>query len=200
MFFSSALALLLHGSLALAQVDSCGQICDDFVLELDDLAICSSKDNAYIWNTTSTECQVRIDADFKIVSYMSTIFTMGVTHAVRKPIGKECWDYVPENVAKSIISNVEYFAKDIVCDSHPFNSPSLGWEARYTTETKGYNDCASIVILNNDYLASCVRLHADGRALATFAYFLAMLVGLFCFCVLPCNLAKYVFTVPNNMS
>ena len=165
---------------------SCGTICTDFAHEWDDLAVCSSRDHAQIWNTTSGECQVRIDAKLRIVSYMSMIFTLGVTPAVRYPIGNECWDYVPENVAVSIIESRDFYETDAVCDSHPRNSPSLGWEMRYVMETTGYDDCASLVVLHEDYLISCTRLHADARSLATSAYFLALVIGIILMCVLPC--------------
>lgn len=165
---------------------SCGTICANFVHEQDDLAVCSSRDSAQIWNTTSGECEVHIDANLRIVSYMSMIFTVGVTPAVRYQIGKECWDYVPENVAVAVIESKDDFEIDAVCDSHPRSSPSLGWEMRYVMESIGYSDCASLVVLQEDYLASCVRLHADARALATFGYMLAILVGMLCVCVLPC--------------
>lgn len=169
-----------------SSVVSCGDICTDFAYERNDLAVCSSRDNAEIWNTTSGECKLRIGANLKTVSYMSMIFTLGVTPAVRHPIGDECWDYVPENVAVSIIGNLANFDQESVCDSHPSNSPSIGWEMRYTMETRGYNDCASLVVLHDDYLVSCVRLHADARSLATSAYFLAIAIGLMLFCILPC--------------
>lgn len=35
---------------------------------------------------------------------------------------------------------------------------SLGWEMRYVMESSGYSDCASLIVLHEDYLASCVRL------------------------------------------
>lgn len=161
------------------------EICTDFAYEDGDIAICSSRDNAQIWNTTSLECYVYIDADLRTVSYMSQIFTVGVTPAVRYQIGDDCWHAVPERVAKAIVHNGDYFDDDSVCDSHPRNSPSLGWEMRYVMETKGYSECASVVVLHEDYLVSCVRHHADARALATFAYMLAIAIGLVLCCCLP---------------
>lgn len=163
----------------------CGTICTDFAHEWDDLAVCSSRDSAQIWNTTSGECQVHIDTDLRTVSYMSQIFTLGVTLAVRYPIGKKCWDYVPENVAIAIIESTDFYETDSVCDSHPRNSPSLGWEMRYVMDSSGYSDCASMIVLHEDYLASCVRLHADARALATFGYMLAVAIGMLCVCCVP---------------
>lgn len=155
------------------------KLCTDFSYKKDDLVICSSPDKAEIWNTTSGECNVQIEADLQIVSYMSIIFTLGVTPAVRHPIGDECWDYVPEKIAQDIIDRTEHFNVDSVCSSHPLSSPSLGWEMRYVGETRGYSDCASLVVLHDDYLVSCVRLHADARALATFAYMISVLLGFF---------------------
>lgn len=127
-----------------------------------------------------------MDADLRTVSYMSQIFTLGVTPAVRYPIGEDCWHYVPENIAVAIVQNVQNFEKDSVCDSHPGNSPSLGWEMRYVMETKGYADCASLVVLHEDYLVSCVRHHADARALATFGYMLIIVIGFILVVCLPC--------------
>jgi hypothetical protein len=172
--------------MTLASGASCGKICTDFVYESGDLAVCSSVDSAQIWNTTSGDCHVNMDADLKFVSYMSLIFTFGVTPAVRHPIGKECWDYVSENVAVAIIETGHHFNNDSVCHSHPKNSPSLGWEMRYVMETTGYDDCASLVVLHEDFLISCVRHDTDARALATFAYGIAMCIGLLVVCVLPC--------------
>ena len=171
--------------MACAHGTSCGKICTDFGYQSDDLAVCASRDHAQIWNTTSGECQMNFQAKLRIVSYMSMIFTVGVTPAVRYPIGTECWDYVPENIAISIIENMDFFETESVCDSHPSNSPSLGWEMRYVMESTGFYDCASLIVLHEDYLVSCVRLHADARALATFAYMLAVYVGIFCICCLP---------------
>ena len=129
---------------------------------------------------------MHIDAKLKIVSYMSMIFTLGVTPAVRYPIGTECWDYVPENVAVAVIESRDFYEIDSVCDSHPINSPSLGWEMRYVMETSGYSDCASLIVLHDDYLASCVRLHADARAFGTFGYMLIVAIGIACVCCMPC--------------
>jgi len=148
--------------------------------------VCSSRDTAQIWNTTSGDCHVHIDADLRTVSYMSMIFTLGVTPAVRYPIGDECWHYVPEDIAAAIIKSGEYFDADSVCHAHPLNSPSLGWEMRYVAEMRGYKDCASLVVLHEDFLISCTRLHADARALATFAYMLIIAIGMFCVLCLPC--------------
>ncbi|CAM9205664.1 unnamed protein product [Pylaiella littoralis] len=172
--------------LAAASAASCGIICREFAHERGDLAVCSSRDNSQIWNTTSGECQVSIDASLEIVSYMSLIFTAGVTPAVRYQIGNECWDFVPENVAVAIISNNDGFAADAFCDSHPTNSPSLGWEMRYDIKTNGYKDCASLVVLHEDYLVACTRLHADARGLATFGYMIAILVTGVLLIGLPC--------------
>ena len=162
------------------------EICSDFAYKKDDLGVCSSRDIAQIWNTTSGECYVHMDADLRTVSYMSQIFTLGVTLAVRYQIGEDCWHYIPENVAVAIVQNSEYFNDDSVCDSHPYNSPSLGWEMRYVMETKGYADCASLVVLHDDYLVSCVRYFADARALATLAYMLIIAIGIFLVVCLPC--------------
>lgn len=186
MIFFLALPFLFLRVVATSGALSCGNVCNSFSYEFDDLAVCSSKDRAQIWNTTSGECQMQIDAKLKIVSYMSLIFTAGVTPAVRYPIGTECWNYVPENVGVAVIENRDFFEAEAVCDSHPRSSPSLGWEMRYVMESKGYSDCASVIVLHEDYLASCVRLHADARALATFAYMLAIAIGMFCVCCLPC--------------
>ncbi|CAM9982985.1 unnamed protein product [Ectocarpus sp. 4 AP-2014] len=177
---------LLFFCMASASGASCGPICPDFMYESGDLAVCSSTDNAQIWNTTSGECHVNMDADLKIVSYMSLIFSFGVTLAVRHPIGNECWNHVPENVAVAIIQNDHHFNTDSICDSHPKNSPSLGWEMRYVMETTGYDDCASLVALHEDYLISCTRLHADARSLATSAYLLFLTIGMILVCALPC--------------
>jgi len=134
---------------------------------------------------------VNMDASLEIVSYMSLIFTVGVTPAVRSQIGNECWEYVPEKVAIAIVENEEFFESSVVCSSHPYNSPSLGWEMRYVMESKGYDDCASLIILHEDFLVSCTRLHADARALATFAYMFAILIGLIVCCCFPC---WYIFS------
>lgn len=160
-------------------------VCNDFAYDNDGLGVCSWRDNAQVWNTTSGECLVHLDADLRTVSYMSQIFTLGVTPAVRYPIGKDCWHYVPENIAVAIAQDENYFDSDSVCDSHPLSSPSLGWEMRYVMETKGYVDCASLVVLHDDYLVSCVRHHADARALATFGYMLAVAIGIFVVVCLP---------------
>lgn len=179
--------LLLHSlvQLAAASAASCGIVCPEFAYERGDLAVCSSRDNSQIWNTTSGECQVSIDASLEIVSYLSLIFTAGVTPAVRYQIGTECWDYVPEDVAVAIISNNDGFAVDVFCDSHPRNSPSLGWEMRYDMKTNGYKDCASLVVFHEDYLVACTRLHADARALATFGYMIGVLVAVVLLICLP---------------
>lgn len=173
---------------ASATATPCGtsEICTTIVYEKDDMAVCSARDNAQIWNTTSGECSVHMEADLRTVSYLSQIFTLGVTPAVRYQIGDECWHYVPENVAIAIVQNEEQFDTHSVCDSHPYSSPSLGWEMRYVMETRGYRDCASLVVLHEDYLVSCARLHADGRALATLAYMLIVVLGMFVFLCLPC--------------
>lgn len=92
---------------------------------------------------------------------------------------------MPENVAIAIVQNGEYFDASSVCDSHPYSSPSLGWEMRYVMETRGYRDCASLVVLHNDYLLSCMRLHADARAFATFGYMLGIAIGLFVILCIP---------------
>ncbi|CAM9866011.1 unnamed protein product [Ectocarpus sp. 12 AP-2014] len=126
-----------------------------------------------------------MDAELKTVSYLSLIFSFGVTPAVRHPLGDECWNHVPEKIAVSIITTGRHFHTDSVCHSHPGNSPSVGWEMRYVMETTGYDDCASVVVLHEDFLASCVRLHADERSLATSAYFLAIAAGIVCLCLLP---------------
>ena len=162
------------------------EICSDFAYENDGLGICSWGDHAQIWNTTSGECQMNLNADLRTVSYMSQIFTLGVTPAVRYQIGEDCWHYVPENIAVAIVQNGDLFHADSVCDSHPRNSPSLGWEMRYVMETKGYTDCASLVVLHDDYLVSCVRHHADARALATFGYMLIIAIGFILVVCLPC--------------
>ena len=180
------LLLLLSRCTTPAAGASCGAICTDFVYESGDLAVCSSTDNAQIWNKTSGDCHVTMNADLKIVSYMSLIFSAGVTLAVRHPIGEECWTSVPENVAVAVIETHHHFNPDSICDSHPRNSPSLGWEMRYVMETTGYDDCASLVVLHEAYLISCTRLHADARSLATSAYFLALVIGIILMCVLPC--------------
>lgn len=179
--------LFFLGLVFRGNAQQCGEICTDFVKEHDDLALCSARNTAQIWNTTSGECEVRLDADLDIVSYMSLIFSAGVTPGVRYQIGKNCWDYVPENVASAIMGNPEYFVH-VGCESHPWNSPSLGWEMRYTMKIAGYNDCASVIVLHEDYLRSCVRLHADARALATLGYFIGILVFLCCCCVIPYRL------------
>ena len=153
-------------------------ICTDFVYENNDLGICSWRDHAQIWNTTSGECKVHLRADLTTVSYMSQIFTLGVTPAVRYPIGEDCWHDTPKNIAAAIVRNGDYFDDDSVCDSHPRNSPSLGWEMRFAMETKGYRDCASLVVLHDDYLASCARKHADARAFATLMYMTAVPLGI----------------------
>lgn len=167
----------------------CGEVCTDFSHVQNDLGICSSKHSAQIWNTTSGECQVRMESELEIVSYMSMIFTAGVTPAVRYQIGKKCWHGVPEEVAKSIVSSDAAFDEYAACDSHPYNSPSLGWEMRYSMKTSGYKDCASLILMNNDYLASCVRLHADGRALATFGYLLGIAMFLLA-CLFCCSVCR----------
>lgn len=190
MFLSNLLFVVILARSSSSSSSSCttSDICADFAYERDDLGICSWRDNAQIWNTTSKECYVNVDANLRTVSYMSQIFTLGVTPAVRYPIGEDCWHYVPENVAVAIVQNKEYFDGDSVCDSHPRNSPSLGWEMRYVMETKGYMDCASLVVLHEDYLASCARHHADARALATSGYMLIVAIGIVLVVCLPCSI------------
>ena len=185
-FFASLLLFCVASVSTSATPCGSSEICNDFAYEKDDLVVCSARDMAQIWNTTTGDCHVHIDADLRTVSYMSMIFTVGVTPAVRYPIGDECWHYVPENIAAAIVQSGEYFDADSVCHSHPLSSPSLGWEMRYVAETRGYKDCASLVVLHEDYLVSCVRLHADARALATFAYMLAIAICMFIVVCLPC--------------
>lgn len=172
------LALLASG-LTLDSVAPCptSDICTDFVYENNDLGICSWRDHAQIWNTTSGECKVHFKADLRTVSYISQIFTLGVTPAVRYKIGGDCWHHTPENIAAAIVRNGDYFDGDSVCVSRPRNSPSLGWEMRYTMETIGYRDCASLLLLHDDHLASCIRQYADARALATLGYMVIVAFG-----------------------
>lgn len=179
---------LLASGLALdpAATYPTSDICTDFVYENNDLGICSWRDHAQIWNTTSGECKVHFQADLRTVSYISQIFTLGVTPAVRYQIDGDCWHHVPENIAVAIVQNGDYFDGDSICVSHPRNSPSLGWEMRYAMETKGYEDCASVVILHDDYLASCTRQYADARALVTLAYMLIVAIGIVLVACLPC--------------
>ena len=159
----------------------CGRICDEFVYETEDLGICFSSDSAAIWNTTSGECMVTLDASLEPVSYTSLIFTAGVTPAVRRQIGDECWDNVPKVVATWIIRNHENFDPQAMCRTYPTNSPSLGWEMRYEMAVYGFNDCASLVDLHQNALGRCVRYMADARAFATFAYMLGLIIALVLF-------------------
>ena len=53
---------------------------------------------------------------------------------------------------------------------------------RYAMESKGYGDCASLIVIHEDFLKSCTRLNADARALATFAYMLSIAFGFIVFC------------------
>lgn len=170
----------------------CGSVCTDFAYESDDLAVCSGKNHAQIWNTTLGECQVELTASLNPVSYLSLIFTAGVTPAVRYPIGRnDCWDYVPERVAASLVAEIRGTGGGLVdvdafCESHPGNSPSLGWEMRYVLKARGYASCASLIVVHDNYLASCTKLHADARALATFAYMISVALGMFVVCFMPC--------------
>ena len=163
----------------------CDRICNEFVYETEDLGICFSPNNAAIWNTTSGECMVTLGASLEPVSYTSLIFTAGVTPAVRRKIGDECWDYVPKVVATWIIRNRENFDPQAMCHTYPTNSPSLGWEMRYEMTVYGFNDCSSLVELHQNALGRCVRNMADARAFATFAYMLGLLIGVV-ICILGC--------------
>lgn len=190
----TAFATGLLSVLASSMSEPCGnKICTDFSYEKNDLAVCAAPDAAQIWNTTSGDCHVQINADLRIVSYMSIIFTLGVTPAVRFPIGDECWNYVPEKIAVSILQSTEYFDADAICHVHPVDSPSLGWEMRYVGDTKGYADCASLAVLHQDNLVSCTRLHADSRALATFSYMLSVFFGAIIILCFPCCIWRVFF-------
>lgn len=185
--FNIILVLIFVFESANSETCPTSEICSDFAFENDGLGVCSWRDVSQIWNTTSQECYVHMEAELRTVSYMSQIFTLGVTPAVRYQIGEDCWHYVPENIAVAIVQNAgDYFDVDSICDSHPYNSPSLGWEMRYVMETKGYTDCASLVVLHDDYLVSCVRHHADARALATLGYMLIIAIGFILVVCLPC--------------
>ncbi len=46
-------------------VESCGGICSDLKYQTGELALCSTKNSADIWNTTSAECQLHIGADLR---------------------------------------------------------------------------------------------------------------------------------------
>ncbi len=122
------LALMLPLNMASASGTPCGpvEVCAQYAYENEEMAVCSSRDSAQIWNTTSGECQVHIDADLRTVSYMSQIFTFGVTPAVRYRIGEDCWNFVPENVAIAIIQNEIQFDPESVCASHPYNEIRSG--------------------------------------------------------------------------
>ncbi len=163
----------------------CGTRCDNFGYETEDLGICFSSDNAVIWNTTSGECMVTLDASLEPVSYTSLIFTAGATPAVRRQVGDECWDNVPYVVATWIIRNYENFDPQAMCRTYPTNSPSLGWEMRYEMTVYGFKDCSSLVDLHQNALGRCVRYMADARAFATFAYIIGLLIVLV-LCIMSC--------------
>lgn len=163
--------------LPVSGVASQGLGCDSFVYEKDDLGVCSETDSASIFNTTSGDLLVELDARLETVSYTSLIFTFGVVHAVRLPIGIDCWSSVPEQVALSLVNDPESFSEDAVCRSHPTNSPSLGWETRFEMDSTGYAKCSDIIDIHEDHLRGCVRFHADRRAFATFGYMMGILAG-----------------------
>ena len=117
-----------------------------------------------------------LDARLKIVSWTSQIFSLGVTSAVRRQIGKECWDYAPETMAIWILDDVDSFSEDSSCKTYPTDSPSLGWEMRYEMEILGFKDCSSLVELHQNSMISCVRHDADARAFATFAYMIGCVI------------------------
>ena len=50
-----------------------------------------------------------VPADLTTVSYMSQIFTLGVTPAVRYQLGEDCWHDTPKNIAAAIVRNGDYF-------------------------------------------------------------------------------------------
>lgn len=159
----------------------CGSICGEFSRENGDLGICSSSDKAEIWNSTSGECIVSMDAELKPVSYSSLIFTLGVTPAVRRQIGKECWDHSPETVATWILRSFDSFDLEAACHTFPTNSPSLGWDMRYDMKVFGFSDCSSLVELHQNSLAECVRHKADARAFATLGYMIVVFCGILLF-------------------
>lgn len=158
-----------------------GDVCENFSVNKKDLGVCSYRDRAEIWNSTSGELLVSMETELKPVSYSSLVFTAGVVYAVRRKIGKECWDYVPEDVATWILTNEQNFDVDAECKTYPINSPSLGWDARYEMETLGYNDCSALVDLHENSLIRCGRYKADERGFATFGYMIAILIGLIVF-------------------
>ena len=162
----------------------CGELCGDFVHMNGDLGILSAKNRAEIWNTTSGECLVTMISSLNPVSYSSLITTFGVTPAIRRNIGKDCWDYSPETVSMWILRKFDGFDKEAICHTYPTNSPSLGWEMRYEMEVTGFNDCSSLVTLHENSIGECVRHLADARAFATFCYMIVVFIALVICCFL----------------
>lgn len=168
-----------------ASAIDCGKECSKFSYEKGELGICSKKNSAEIWNITSGECIISMNSSLDIVSYTSVILSFGAVFAVRRQIGANCWDNTPTDVALSVITNTDKFEEHAFCENHPYHSPSIGWEVRYKMRVNGYNDCASIIIIHEDAISECYRLHADGRGWATIGYLIAVFVGLLCMCIIP---------------
>lgn len=179
----SVLALVTPGFCF--QID-CGEICTEFIYESEELSICSSKNKAQIWNTTDGTCVAYFTDDFKIVSYTQLILTLGVSIAVRRPIGRDCWDFSPENVAMSVIESGKFNSR-AHCRTTTYNSGSMMWEVAHYMNVFGYEDCEDIVILHNNYHQGCEMHDKDARTWATIAYFLGILIGLLgCFACVSC--------------
>lgn len=194
LFFTSLLSSLVTSSLALA----CGEPCTDFSHEQGGLHVCSSTDSADIWNTTSEECLVSLNAKLKVVSHLDFFFTFGVAEVVRRNIGSNCWDYVSEEIAKTIIADTDNFNVVSVCSTSPDKSPSLENEMGYFMDVIGYSDCASVVILHQNFLGECVKNLKTLREFASVMYIIAVILGIFVFlglCILACLLVeKYMST------
>lgn len=155
--------------------------CVEFVHVQDDLGVCSSKNVAEIWNTTSLSRLVIFRADSRTVNPVVLILTAGVTPLVRYPMGASCWDSVPESTAVSVVEGWDESASDdhVLCDFYPRHSPSFGGEVLYHLDVAGYVDCSLIGVRYEASMEFCKQLRAEEVTLASVSYISCVLIGVF---------------------
>lgn len=174
-FFTAIFSSLVTSPLVL----SCKEPCIYFSHVQGGLHICSSADYAEIRNTTSGECLVSLKANLKVVSHFDQFLTFWVTPVVRRNIVPSCWDHAPKKVAMTIIADTDNFNAESMCTTNPDNSPSLEKEMEYFMDVSGYSDCASVVILHQEFLGYCVKNLKSLRGFATVVYISAVIISIF---------------------
>ena len=136
------------------------------------------------WQTSlyqDGECVFDSTVDFKKDVFVTgSVVTWGVCVAVRSKVGESCFKSMAGQVAARLAGSKSGQAIG-GCETHMARGPCLIGEAKYTayTPVSSVADCAVIDILYADAMEECLRNDADGRFWASFAYEIAIWLGLF---------------------